>query len=251
MSTRSLRPASPSSAALLACLALAACEGEPAARAQTPAPPRRPPADRAPETSPEPSPPPADALGPRALVKLQILGEDFPAELEEAIATGVAEELQVRVERLPRRPLPRAAYYAPRRRYRADRLLDHLRPLLEGEPEAVKVLGFTTVDISTTAHGVRDWGVFGLGDLGGRSSVISTFRLRRRVRDAAHLRFRVVTTAIHEVGHTLGLDHCTEPRCLMNDAHGSIRPVDESTGHLGPACRAELEQLAPQGAALP
>ena len=187
----------------------------------------------------------AQDLGPRATVKLVVLG-DFPSDLRDAIAQGVEDELQVEVERMEPRRLPREAYYPPRRRYRADKLLDFLRPLLDGQPESVKVIGFTGVDISTTAHGVRDWGVFGLGDLGGRASVISTFRLRRRARNNRHFRFRVVTTAIHEVGHTLGLRHCTEDRCLMNDAHGSIRPIDNATGHLGPECRARLERFAPR-----
>jgi len=179
-------------------------------------------------------------------VKLVVLGDDFPEGLDAAIAEGLERELQVRVETMPARPLPEEAYYAPRRRYRADTLLEHLGPLLEDAPPHVKVLGFTARDISTTARGAYDWGVFGLGDLGGRSAVLSTFRLRRRVRDQDHFRFRVVTTAVHEVGHTLGLEHCTEHRCVMNDAHGSIRPVDESTGSLGRECRAEMERLAPR-----
>jgi archaemetzincin len=180
----------------------------------------------------------------RAEVALVTLGA-FPEPLVGAIASGLASELQVVVERRPARPLPRGAYYPPRRRYRAERLLDHLRRLLVGEPRTTRVIGFTSVDISTTKGRHRDWGVFGLGDLDGRASVISTFRLRRGARDDAHFRFRVVTTAVHEVGHTLGLPHCTEARCVMNDAHGSIRTVDTSTGRLGPGCRRRLEASAP------
>ncbi len=204
---------------------------------------------QAPASSPAaPQPVPAMAQpdpGPRAHVKLVTFGP-FPAELRAAVAEGLQAELQVEVARLPPMDLPADAYYPPRRRYRADRLLDHLRMHLDGEPSSVKALGLTTVDISTSAHGHSDWGVFGLGDLGGRASVISTFRLRRRARDTEHLRFRVVTTAIHEIGHTLGLPHCTEDRCVMNDAHGSIATVDRSTGHLGPACRRQLERRAPR-----
>ncbi len=180
----------------------------------------------------------------RALVKLVTLGE-FPDALVDAIARGLEDELSVAIERLPARPLPRAAYYPPRRRYRADRLLDHLRTMLDGAPPTTRVLGFTSVDISTTKPPYRDWGVLGLGDLGGRACVISSHRMRRNVRDEEHLRFRVVTTAVHEVGHTLGLAHCDEPRCLMNDAHGSIVTVDTSTGRLGPRCRAFVESSAP------
>ena len=47
-----------------------------------------------------------------------------------------------------REPLPRTAYYAPRQRYRADKLLDHLQSRL---PQGFdRVLGLTSVDISTT-----------------------------------------------------------------------------------------------------
>ncbi len=180
----------------------------------------------------------------RARVVLVTLGE-FPSALADAVTAGLEAELDVVVERLPARRLPRSADYPPRRRYRADRLLDHLRGLLDGAPATTRVLGFTSVDISTTKPPHRDWGVFGLGELGGRACVISSFRLRRTARDDEHLRFRVVTTAVHEVGHTLGLAHCAEPRCVMNDAHGSIVTVDTSTGHLGPRCRAFVESGAP------
>lgn len=176
----------------------------------------------------------------RALVKLIVLGE-FPSELEDAVVAGLAAELQVEVEKIDGVELPQEAYYPRRRRYRADRLLEFLNEHLAGEPERTRVLGLTSVDISTTKPPYEDWGVFGLGELGGRSSVISIFRLRRRARDAAHLEFRIVTTAVHEIGHTLGLDHCTEPGCVMRDAEGSITTVDTSTGRLGPECRAELE----------
>ena len=167
----------------------------------------------------------------------------FPRELTDAVEAGLREELQVDVVRIDDAPLPRFAYYPPRRRYRAERLLNYLRSRVPGAN--ARVLGMTDVDISTTKGTIYDWGVFGLGDLGGKACVISIFRLRRRARDADHLRFRVTTTAIHEVGHTLGLEHCTEPACVMRDAEGSIRTVDTSSGHLGPECRAEVDREAP------
>jgi len=179
----------------------------------------------------------------RAAVTLVTLGT-FPRALADAVERGLRAELQVDVQRMNDVPLPRAAYYAPRRRYRADRLLDHLHTLVPSGSRT-RIIGMTEVDISTTKGRVLDWGVFGLGDLDGSACVISAHRLRRRARDAAHVEFRVVTTAIHEIGHTLGLEHCVEPRCVMRDAEGSITTVDTSTGHLGPECRAELDAARP------
>ena len=110
----------------------------------------------------------------------------------------------------------------------------------------VKVLALTAVDVSTSKPPHRDWGVFGLGTLGGRSAVISTFRLKRGAKSREHLVFRIATTAVHEVGHMLGLEHCEEPRCVMQDAHGSIRNTDSSTGRPGPACRTALDRRSPR-----
>lgn len=190
--------------------------------------------------------PPAELV--RARVKLVVLGS-FPEDLADAVEDGLREAIDVDVERIDGVPLPRFAYYEPRRRYRAERLLSFLNQRLAGEPASTRVLGLTSVDISTTKGPHRDWGIFGLGEIGGRSCVISSFRLRRRARDRDHLTFRVATTAVHEVGHTLGLEHCAEPRCLMRDAEGSIETVDSSTGELGPECVRRLDRRSPRAIA--
>lgn len=177
----------------------------------------------------------------RRSVRLEILG-DFPESAIPAIEAGLQHELRVQVLPTSRRPLPQEAYYRPRKRYRAEKLL---RVLEREQPARTSVLGMTEVDISTTKGHYKDWGVFGLGMIGGTSSVISTFRLRRGRPSAELYRFRIVSAAVHEVGHMLGLNHCTEPRCVMNDAEGSIETVDNSTGALGPGCLSLLDRLAP------
>lgn len=191
---------------------------------------------------------PAHAAGTRAAVYVVTLG-DFPADLHDAVGLALARELDVEVKRVASAPLPRSAFYAPRHRYRAEKLLAYLHDVLrERAPEAppdARIVALTEVDISTTKGRVFDWGVFGLGEIGGRSCVLSSFRLRRGARDAERLRRRLAVVATHEVGHTLGLPHCGEPGCIMLDAEGSIRNTDTSTGHLGPGCRARVDRSAP------
>ena len=168
----------------------------------------------------------------------------FPEPLLAAVEERLRSEIHVEVRRHAVEPLPRSTYYKPRRRYRADKLLDHLETIAATQPASTRVLGLTEVDISTTKGEIKDWGVFGLGAMPGRSAVVSSFRLRRRA-PPPKVRFRVATVALHEVGHMFGLDHCEEPRCSMQDAHGSIENTDTSTGRLGPECEAELRAKAP------
>ncbi|HEX6240970.1 MAG TPA: matrixin family metalloprotease [Polyangiales bacterium] len=223
-----------SSIALLALVA-SACSSDPRASAQPyAAPPALPPAPAA----PSPHPP----LLFRRSVQLTIFGS-FPEPALAQVEAQLRSQLDVEVLPARQRELPASAYYAPRKRYRAERLLD----ALDSQPHrGFGQLGLTEVDISTTKGKHKDWGVFGLAWIGGDSAVLSTHRLLRDKPSEELYRFRVVTTAVHEIGHMLGLDHCSEPRCLMNDAEGSIKTVDESSGELGPRCKAALTRLAPK-----
>ena len=180
----------------------------------------------------------------RAVVVLVVLGE-FPAELVDGIEAALRSTYQVEVQRRSPVALPKSAWYAPRKRYRADALLGHLGDLVAAAPRGTRILGLTSVDISTSKGKVADWGVFGLGELGGTAAVVSGHRLWRKTKDRRLVAWRVTNTAVHEVGHVLGLDHCDEPRCVMLDAEGKIDNTDASTGGPGPGCAALLEARAP------
>jgi archaemetzincin len=120
--------------------------------------------------------------------------------------------------------LPAAAFYPARRRYRADKLLDFLDGRLPAG--GARILGLTGADISTTKGPYADWGVLGLGRIGGASSVISEFRCRMKSRGPGHARERLAKVAVHEAGHTLGLEHCPTRGCLMEDAAGKVATCD-------------------------
>jgi archaemetzincin len=169
-------------------------------------------------------------------IALQSLGK-VPADVVEKVRVHLEEIYTVHVEVLPAKELPASAFYRPRQRYRADKLLDWL----ESNTAATftKVIGITAADISTTKGEVFDWGIFGLGQLGQRPCVISTFRLGRGVpRDKLLLRTQRV--AAHEIGHTFGLEHCPMPGCMMSDAEGKISTVDNETGQLCEHCRVRV-----------
>jgi archaemetzincin len=173
----------------------------------------------------------------RRALYLQPLGSELPAADVELVVRALRAFYGLDVRTLPRIELPAAAYYRPRQRYRADKLLDFLQPLLPAD--GVRILGLTAADISTTKGRVYDWGVLGLGSLDGASGVLSSYRCHKRSRGELHARQRLAKVAVHETGHTLGLDHCATDGCLMHDGEGSVLTTDTEYD-LCSRCRAEL-----------
>lgn len=133
--------------------------------------------------------------------------------------------------------LPKGAYYSPRNRYRADSLIAFLKRY---KPAAyTKIIGFTNKDISVTKGGAADWGVFGLGFRPGPSCVVSSHRLSRNKPSQQVVQERLSKVALHELGHTMGVPHCTsgETRCFMQDARGKLSTVDKTEKYMCAKCR--------------
>jgi archaemetzincin len=85
-----------------------------------------------------------------------------------------------------------------------------------------------------------EWGIFGLGLRPGKTCIISTFRLKRGVSKQKTLE-RLEKVALHEIGHNLGLDHCANNKqCMMNDACGTIKQVDNEKVWFCEKCREQL-----------
>jgi len=191
------------------------------------------------------------ARGERRVIYIQPLGEALPdadvALARQALIAFYALPVQV----LPRADLPQQAYYAPRRRYRAERLLDFLGPRLPGD--GLRILGLTSTDISTTKGRFSDWGVLGLATLDGRACVISAFRCHKKASSTLHARIRLAKVAVHEVGHNFGLEHCPTRSCLMEDARGKVSTTDREHD-LCARCRQELHRRGyrfPEAPAIP
>jgi len=159
------------------------------------------------------------------------------ASLRAFYSIGASVPIDVRV--LACQELPKAAYYPPRKRYRAERLLTYLNGRMP--KDGWRILGLTEVDISTTKDEFPDWGVMGLGELPGTATVISSFRCRKKARNAAHALERLAKVAVHEIGHTLGLPHCPTLGCLMEDAMGKVTTTDRELDFC-PKCRAQAKQ---------
>jgi len=143
------------------------------------------------------------------------------------------------LKNLPRVKMPKEAWYAPRKRYRAEKLLDFLEE--RAPDDAHRILGLTGVDISTTKGKFVDWGLLGLASMNGPACVISMFRCKKGARNQMHARIRFGKVAVHEVGHTLGLPHCPTRGCLMEDARGKVTTCDREYDFCF-KCRAQLKR---------
>jgi archaemetzincin len=140
------------------------------------------------------------------------------------------------------RDLPALAYYHPRNRYRADKLIDWLR---ETRPDSVDyVMALTGSDISHTKGEIEDYGIMGLAFCPGRSGVVSTFRIGKGAKNKAHLMERFSKTVLHELGHNFGLPHCAQAKqCLMRDACGTVKTLDKAKKIVCGECKRKLGGL--------
>ncbi len=140
------------------------------------------------------------------------------------IKAGLEKQLAVPITVLQEEALPAYAFYKPRQRYIADSLLVFLNQLNRGRFE--KIIGITTKDISTRKDPHENWGILGLGSCPGVACVISSFRAgKTKVSHKDFIR-RMVTLALHETGHTYGLEHCPVANCIMKDAEGKMNLDD-------------------------
>ena len=179
-----------------------------------------------------------------ALLPLGELGEEEIRTVVDSVRSVYGAGTQV----LPAHDLPASAYYEPRKRYRAERLLTWLGSRIP--PGADRIMGLTAKDISTVKGEHRDWGVCGLAYMPGDAAVISTFRIRKKLgrgltQEERRERFlaRLADLAAHELGHGLGLDHCPNRGCIMEDAKGTVATFNHSTGRLCNDCVDELRRL--------
>ncbi len=144
--------------------------------------------------------------------------------------------------------LPAAAYSSERGQHDADHLLDLLFPRL---PErCLRVVGVTEADLFISGRTF----VFGYAHLTDGMAVYSLARLREsfygRASDEPVTAGRVLRAVVHEVGHTFGVPHCEDSRCVMR-AVSHLETLDALATRYCASCREQVRgglALAPWSA---
>ncbi|MBU2028258.1 MAG: archaemetzincin family Zn-dependent metalloprotease [Proteobacteria bacterium] len=116
-----------------------------------------------------------------------------------------------------------------------------LRQLIKKPPpDAEKILGVLDVDLFIPILTF----VFGEAQLKGIGAVVSTRRLHNRFYGLPENRGvttdRLLKEAVHELGHTFGLIHCTQPKCVMNSST-YVENIDLKTAELCPLCQQSIK----------
>lgn len=133
---------------------------------------------------------------------------------------------------------PNEAYDSRRNQYHSTRIL----VLLEKHAESLRVerlLGLAAFDLYVPGMNF----VFGEARCPGRVAVISTKRLMpTNPNEFGLFEKRVVKEAVHEIGHSLGLKHCSDELCVMHFSE-SLADTDRKGAEFCRDCQSHLEKL--------
>jgi archaemetzincin len=144
---------------------------------------------------------------------------------------------RLRVERIDAAP----AYDAQRGQYYSTEILRRMQPLRK---DGARLLGVTPLDLYVPVLTF----VFGEAQLEGDCAVVSFHRLQEEFygmpANAELAADRLLKEAVHELGHTFGLRHCFDWRCVMASSH-AVEFLDVKGADFCPACRRVVDGKAP------
>lgn len=164
---------------------------------------------------------------------------DLPAEVKREASGALRSVYDCDVTVHDEQSIPEGAFDRSRNQYRAEEFIELVSRVGSGS----KNIGLTTQDLY---YRRRNY-VFGLAYLNGNGSVISTYRLQTSsdggvsaggisTKSAREVfADRVRKEVVHEIGHTFGLEHCDNSKCVMSFSP-TVREVDVKEEHLCGSC---------------
>jgi len=133
----------------------------------------------------------------------------------------------------PQRQNGEFAYSRARGQYHSTEILKRL--VQDPHAESWRILGVTDLDLYIPILTF----VFGEAQFAAAAALVSTHRLRPEFygmpQDPELLQARLLKEALHELGHTFGLRHCSDYLCVMSSSHSAER-IDLKQAEFCPAC---------------
>jgi archaemetzincin len=166
-----------------------------------------------------------------SLVPIGQIGRDHLELLGEQLASRLRAACLIQ----PQRQNGEFAYHRARGQYHSTEILKRL--VQDPHTESWRILGVTDLDLYIPILTF----VFGEAQLGAAAALVSTHRLRPEFYgmppDPQLLQGRLLKEALHELGHTFGLRHCSDYLCVMSSSHSAER-IDLKQAEFCPACAA-------------
>ncbi len=168
-------------------------------------------------------------------IHVQPVGEGVRLSELDGLAAGLAGVLGVSCHVREQPISAEFAFDASRHQFHSTLILETLARSSNG----VRVLGITAADLFVPILTF----VFGEAQLAGSAALVSTHRLQERfygLPARADLeRERLLKEAVHELGHTYGLRHCHDWRCVMASSH-DVGRIDLKEPEFCARCRGAL-----------
>jgi len=127
------------------------------------------------------------------------------------------------------------AYNSERKQYSSSKLLGYLKKSDRDE----RVVGIADVDLYVPRLNF----VFGEADIASKIAIVSLYRLRQEyygmTPDDALFLERTTKEIVHELGHTFGLGHCPNNKCVMHFSN-SLADTDLKKAHFCNECRPKI-----------
>ncbi len=119
------------------------------------------------------------------------------------------------------------------KQYSAEAVLDSL------SPSALRTLALVDQDLYVPGLNF----IFGLAQPERRRAIVALPRLREefygRLKNEELFHARMVKEALHELGHTFGLEHCSNSHCVMYFSN-TLADTDRKSAHFCANCAARI-----------
>ena len=171
-----------------------------------------------------------------SLILIAPIGKVSPEVLEH-LKENLKDRFGIAVQIVQPLEEPGFALDEKRNQYYSTKILDRLIKCKKGNE---KILSVIDTDLFVPNLNF----VFGEADIENGTCIISLSRLRqefyKKEPDEALFLKRILKEAVHELGHTYGLGHCANPKCVMHFSN-SLSDTDYKESDFCTRCRGKIK----------